>query len=93
MACERTEQFSTSTQLTTATSSSIELKGKLIKDEAMNPGALKISTYWKWIKSGSSWLIIFTLMTLIFATSVQQYQAIMITHWTADKYKWTAGMK
>lgn len=59
----------------------------------MSPGALKLQTYWKWIKSGPAGLIVFTLLTLIFATSVQQYQAIMITHWTADKYKWTANMK
>lgn len=60
----------------------LKSKGKMIKDEGMVAGKVKFETYIKWFKSGSMGLMIFTLIILLVSQGVQQYQTIMITHWT-----------
>ncbi|CAL5989372.1 Xenobiotic-transporting_ATPase / Multidrug resistance-associated protein [Hexamita inflata] len=53
-------------------------------------GNVKLTVYKKWITSGSIALCLITLFLLIVQTGINQYQTIMVSHWSSDKYGWTA---
>jgi len=65
-------------------------KGKLIKEETMATDSVKLETYCRWFKSGSIALAVLMLLFVSLAQGLSQYQSIMVTHWSQDKYGWTA---
>lgn len=46
--------------------------------------------YRRWCAQGSKVLGILMLISLILYQAVFQYQTVLVTHWSTDKYKWTA---
>lgn len=69
-------------------------KAKTITEENVTKaGTVTFDTYAKWCKSGAIGLGILTLILLVIAQAATQYQTILISHWSQDKYGWTKKEK
>ena len=66
-------------------------KAKTITEENVTQaGTVNFETYAKWCKSGAVGLGVITIILLVIAQAATQYQTILISHWSQDKYGWTA---
>ncbi|CAL6091952.1 Xenobiotic-transporting_ATPase / Multidrug resistance-associated protein [Hexamita inflata] len=60
------------------------------KEQQTSQGVVKGQTYKKWFYSGSTTLAVFLIFILVLNQSITQYQNILVSHWSSDKYGWTA---
>ncbi|CAL6071291.1 Xenobiotic-transporting_ATPase / Multidrug resistance-associated protein [Hexamita inflata] len=91
-----TQQTQTATQVINESVTKVSEKDsnedkKTQKSEQLSAsGNVKLTVYKKWVTSGSIALCLMTLFLLIVQTGINQYQTIMVSHWSSDKYGWTA---
>ncbi|CAL6025768.1 Xenobiotic-transporting_ATPase / Multidrug resistance-associated protein [Hexamita inflata] len=65
---------------------------KLKSEQLSASGNVKLSVYKKWITSGSIALCLTSVLLLAIQAGINQYQTIMVSHWSADKYGWTSKL-
>ncbi|CAL6091958.1 Xenobiotic-transporting_ATPase / Multidrug resistance-associated protein [Hexamita inflata] len=86
-----TQQTQTATQVINESVTKVTEKDsnedkKTQKSEQLSAsGNVKLTVYKKWVTSGSIALCLMTLFLLIVQTGINQYQTIMVSHWSSDK--------